>query len=411
MFKALATGCVAAAMVTVSVSNHARAAALFRAAEAHVRLYQNSNTHPVALGDDGLLVVEEYNTYNRGFIQNFLVDTQTGRSHRLDEAVGRPPRVMPGGLIGGSRFQALGQGMGIRYTFQGQSYLFQPEGPLGTAAGSTTSVNGGFVFNSTHVGLATGIGGLALRRLPTTNDPIGAIVATATLPSADPENGHPFADSINAAGRLAGTYYDDGTPGGLRPFVWQPDLTGNSSGAVVIPPIRWTYRGTEVSTTQSDHGDAVLINVLNNNVRAGNLYDAYLWMPGEGESSLVRLNDLFGRANVEVYDINSAGAMIGEVSDDDGVNPMSFLYTPETGLRAFTRDMIDVPVSADFISFRPRFINDLGQIGGSALYEQKLDNGSTIPLTKAVLLTAVPEPASMLAVGASLFALRVRRRG
>ncbi len=402
----LTCGLSALALVALSSFNRARAEAMFHAIDIHTRLYQNSDTYPVALGEDGIVVTEEYNTSNRGYIQNFVIDPLSLGSIRFDDVVGTPSRPVPAGLIGGARFSEMSINGGLRYRYLNTNRVFLPEGPLGSTIGTTFNTPPmGNVFNASHFA-SSDIGFAKLSELPTPTFPSGRLLGSVAVPNADPEYGAPNLDSMNMDSRLAGSYFDGSLPRGQIPFIWQPDLSGATEGQLeVLPSLRRTYRGAEFTTLQSAHGESVVVNIMNNSSRAPNLYESFVWTPGESESSLVRLNDLFGKDDVVVYDINSTGTMVGHVGDADGANQFSFLYSSELGFVRFDSSLIE-----NGSAFAPRWINDAGEIAGFSTYQQALPNGNSIVLNKAVLLRPIPEPASLACCGLAIVSLRARRR-
>lgn len=123
---------------------------------------------------------------------------------------------------------------------------------------------------------------------------------------------------------------------------------------------------------------------------------AFAWSAAGGT---VSLGMLAGAAHSYGADINSAGTSVGW---NDGLpqGEVAFLWSADSGMVAIDSLLVD---ASDWQVQRARAINDLGYIVGNAV-----DAAGNL---HAVLLTPVPEPATMWLALAGIAALALTRRG
>lgn len=119
-------------------------------------------------------------------------------------------------------------------------------------------------------------------------------------------------------------------------------------------------------------------------------------------SSTDDLGTLGGAFSI-AYSINELGQVVGDSELADG-SERAFLFADNTLV-----DINDlIPETSDFVLTSARGINEKGQIAATAFF-------SDSQTTRAVLLTPVPEPASMLGVlafgaGAGILRKKTKRK-
>jgi probable HAF family extracellular repeat protein len=317
--------------------------------------------------------------------------------------------VNAAGVVAGSASDANGNIYG--YTYQiGSSGGLSTANQLPSFGGGNTSANGinsaGTVVGSSYYAATNGF---AYKWTPGSNSltPLDPAGGGTGLGGASGGGSSSEANGINSAGLIVG----DATS----------SVFSNASDAP--EQHAFLYSGSQMydlGTNGASSGSSSIARAINDNgVIVGNITD---FNTGEPEAfsysgydtsiiaptSDTPLNGSFTMldpgptpmfASTDATAINSSGEIVGNATDSLG-DPVGFLYIPGKGIESLD-DLSGYPVSGIDVQFATG-INDAGDIVGYG----SVDGGET----EAILLTPVPEPATLSLVLVAGLSIRRRRR-
>jgi len=222
---------------------------------------------------------------------------------------------------------------------------------------------------------------------------VGGILQGLEMPAGN--GGWSQALGVNDAGTAVGyVTYADGTDAAAA---WN---VGNGQFIYSI--------GAELLMTDGTQADFSYANAINEAGWAvgsygndwGNL-GAFLWLDG----AVTSLGKLPGSTYSEAYAVNESGQIVGfsSFSDDSGFTYSDYsAFLWENGVLYNLNDHIN-PGNADWTLYKAQGINNRGYIVGSGLIDGE---------EHAYLLKPVPEPGTLLLVGAGFIGLTgIRRKG
>jgi probable HAF family extracellular repeat protein len=197
--------------------------------------------------------------------------------------------------------------------------------------------------------------------------------------------GYSQALGINSIGQVVGVSSSGIVP--FRPFLWNP-LTPNGTTGAMFPLGVLPGTANEIN----DYGQVIGESNAVTGTRA------FLWTPtirNGVTGTMVDLGDFAGGRNESrALGMNSAGHVVGESWVTEG--PQAFLWMPDapnasSGTMRNLNSLLSASDRSQWQLHRARDINDLGQIIGSGLFDPD-GAGPMIPVSRAFLLTPVPEP-------------------
>jgi probable HAF family extracellular repeat protein len=188
-------------------------------------------------------------------------------------------------------------------------------------------------------------------------------------------------------------------------FLWTPTVANGVTGSMV--ELGDLPGGIDASSAEdvNSHGQVVGIG------HARNGASAFLWTPNTPNGAIGSMVDLataiHGPDSI-AHGINSHGHVVGT----SGGQP--FLWTPTTpngttDVVLNLNSLVEPVSAAGWLLVDARAINDVGQIVGSGDFDPD-GPGGVDPVTKAFLLTPIPEPSAMMLAGLGALLLSSNRR-
>jgi probable HAF family extracellular repeat protein len=289
--------------------------------------------------------------------------------------------------------------------------LWKPTVPNG-AAGAWTTLNGmvgGTSINASGqvAGYKTvnGIYHMLLWSPTSPNGTSGSTVDLGDVPGHSQFSGGAIGYDINSQGQISGIGNLTNNLHGWS-VLWSPTTPNAATGSMIALTTFTTYCGPI-----NDMGQVVIENESNN-------FHLLLWTPTTPNATTGALTDighLSGSFGNYPYGINATGSIVGYANMQDN-SFRAFLWEPDVanGNSGTLYDLNTLLSPADAFNWTLRYawdMNDRGQIVGIASYDPD-GPGPAAAVSRGVLLTAVPEPAtSVLFISAFLqFALTRERR-
>jgi hypothetical protein len=275
--------------------------------------------------------------------------------------------------------------------------------PAPTVSGVMEAAKG--INNSGQI-VGTGLGGATTQIFlwsPTApNGTTGSAVGLGDIAGL-PDSSHGF--GINSRGQIVGTGNAFGTGGPSRAVLWSPATPNGTSGSMIA-----LLNTSSLGGAINDMGQ-----VSGRNSATGTFF---LWQPTTPNATtgaVIDLGKLPGASTMDTNGMNSSGSIVGTAL---GSPNRAFLWEPNTpngvtGTLIDLNELVSPAVDARWHLQNARGINDEGQIVGYGLFDADGPGGAAA-VTRAFLLTPVPEPAMIVllawALPIALVCIRRRRR-